>query len=46
MFDREKPAPPIGPEYGKHVVGRVKETLLAMEKEGKLIAGDGGIYKF
>jgi hypothetical protein len=46
MFDKEKPSPPIGPEYGKHVVGRVKETLLGMEKEGKLDAGDGGIFKY
>lgn len=46
MFDREKPAPPLGPEYGKHVVGRVKETLLGMEKDGKLDKGDGGVYMY
>lgn len=46
MFDCEKLVFLIGLEYGKYVVGRVKEMLLVMEKEGKLIVGDGGIYKF
>ncbi|KAK3314303.1 hypothetical protein B0H66DRAFT_630865 [Apodospora peruviana] len=30
------PAPPLGPEYGKAMVARVKEVLAKLEKEGKL----------
>ncbi|TEA13767.1 hypothetical protein C8034_v004356 [Colletotrichum sidae] len=37
--DASKPSPPIGPEYGKMVIARVKETMARLEKEGKL--GDG-----
>jgi len=34
--DLTKPAPPLGPEYGKALVGRVKELLVELEKEGKM----------
>ncbi|KAK7746394.1 hypothetical protein SLS53_002353 [Cytospora paraplurivora] len=33
--DLSKPAPPLGPEYGKALVGRIKELLPQLEKEGK-----------
>lgn len=46
IFDKERPSPPLGPEYGKHVVGRVKEAILEMEKERKLGDGNGDIYKY
>ncbi|KAH8176947.1 hypothetical protein LIA77_02029 [Sarocladium implicatum] len=45
-FDRKQVAPPLGPEYGKHVVGRVKKAIMEMEKEGKLGDGHGDIYKY
>lgn len=34
--DLSKPAPPLGPEYGKALVGRIKELLPQLEKEGKM----------
>ncbi|KAI0469363.1 hypothetical protein F4859DRAFT_487931 [Xylaria cf. heliscus] len=34
--DLTKPAPPLGPEYGKAMVARVKELLAQLEKEGKM----------
>ncbi len=34
--DLTKPAPPLGPEYGKVLVARVKELLARLEKEGKM----------
>ncbi|ROV87335.1 hypothetical protein VMCG_10703 [Cytospora schulzeri] len=34
--DLTKPAPPLGPEYGKALVGRIKELLPQLEKEGKM----------
>lgn len=34
--DLSIPAPPLGPEYGKAMVARVKEKLAAMEKEGTM----------
>jgi hypothetical protein len=34
--DLSIPAPPLGPEYGKALVARIKEKLATMEKEGKL----------
>lgn len=34
--DLTKPAPPLGPEYGKALVARIKELLAQLEKEGKL----------
>ncbi|GJC85907.1 hypothetical protein ColLi_08745 [Colletotrichum liriopes] len=37
--DSSKPAPPLGPEYGKAMVVRVKEALARLQGEGKL---DGG----
>ncbi|KAF9878940.1 hypothetical protein CkaCkLH20_03840 [Colletotrichum karsti] len=40
--DTSKPAPPIGPEYGRAVVARCKEALGRLEKEGKLDGGYDG----
>lgn len=34
--DLTKPAPPLGPEYGKALVKRIKELLVELEKEGKM----------
>lgn len=34
--DTSKPAPPLGPEYGKALVKRIKELLDEMEKDGKM----------
>ena len=34
--DTTKPAPPLGPEYGKALVARVKELLARLEQEGKM----------
>jgi hypothetical protein len=40
--DLTKPAPPLGPEYGKAMVARVKEVLARLESEGKL--GEDEVY--
>ena len=37
--DLTKPTPPLGPEYGKHMVGRVKVCLGGMDLKGE--GGDG-----
>ncbi|KAI2602098.1 hypothetical protein GGR54DRAFT_553251 [Hypoxylon sp. NC1633] len=34
--DLTKPAPPLGPEYGKALVARIKELLAELQKEGKM----------
>ncbi|KAI0550416.1 hypothetical protein F4679DRAFT_583660 [Xylaria curta] len=34
--DLTKPAPPLGPEYGKAMVARAKALLAQLEKEGKM----------
>lgn len=34
--DLSKPAPPLGPEYGKALVQRIKVLLAEMEKDGKM----------
>ncbi|KAH7319572.1 hypothetical protein B0I35DRAFT_352646 [Stachybotrys elegans] len=34
--DLSKPAPPLGPEYGKALVRRIKELIPELEKEGKM----------
>ncbi|KAI2619939.1 hypothetical protein GGR54DRAFT_601875 [Hypoxylon sp. NC1633] len=34
--DKTKPSPPLGPEYGKAMVLRIKELLAQLEKEGKM----------
>lgn len=34
--DLSKPTPPIGPDYGKAIVLRIKETLKRLEDDGKL----------
>ncbi|KAJ4992753.1 hypothetical protein SVAN01_01799 [Stagonosporopsis vannaccii] len=43
--DTSKPTPPPGPEYGKAMVARVKETVSSLEKEGKL-EGNGDVVWF
>ncbi|KAH7009854.1 hypothetical protein EDB80DRAFT_713992 [Ilyonectria destructans] len=42
--DITQPTPPLGPEYGKAMVARVKESLGKLEASGKLGAGEGGIF--
>jgi hypothetical protein len=42
----EKPAPPLGPEYGKAMVARSKEALLKLQAEGKLDGTDDGLYYY
>jgi hypothetical protein len=44
--DSSKPAPPLGPEYGKAVVERAREALKRLEGEGKLTEDDGEVYFF
>jgi hypothetical protein len=39
--DTSKPAPPIGPEYGKAMVMRIKETVEVLQERGDL--GKGGV---
>ncbi|RYP59308.1 hypothetical protein DL769_008603 [Monosporascus sp. CRB-8-3] len=34
--DMSKPAPPLGPEYGKALVARIKELLAQLKVEGKM----------
>ncbi|KAF2867544.1 hypothetical protein BDV95DRAFT_582356 [Massariosphaeria phaeospora] len=34
--DVTKPAPPLGPEYGKALVARIKETIKDLSEQGKL----------
>lgn len=34
--DTSKPAPPLGPEYGKAMVQRVKELMIELEKGGNM----------
>lgn len=34
--DTSKPAPPLGPEYGKAMVRRVKELVVELENGGKM----------
>ena len=36
--DLSKPTPPLGPEYGRHMVARVKACLAALEREGNIEA--------
>jgi hypothetical protein len=42
--DTSKPTPPLGPEYGKAMVGRVKEALGELQKSGKLDGSEGGVF--
>lgn len=42
--DITQPTPPLGPEYGKAMVARVRESLGKLEASGKLGAGEGGIF--
>ncbi|PLB50034.1 hypothetical protein P170DRAFT_508284 [Aspergillus steynii IBT 23096] len=41
--DTSKPAPPLGPEYGKALVARIKETFVQLRKRGGL-DGDAVVY--
>ncbi|KAI5927658.1 hypothetical protein F4810DRAFT_648767 [Camillea tinctor] len=34
--DLTKPAPPLGPEYGKALVARIKELLAKLDKDGEM----------
>ena len=34
--DMEKPAPPLGPEYGKALVQRIKELLAELKSKGQM----------
>ncbi|KAF1365863.1 hypothetical protein EJ07DRAFT_150349 [Lizonia empirigonia] len=40
--DRTKPTPPPGPEYGKAMVARIKETMKGLEESGEM-EGNGKI---
>lgn len=42
--DTSKPAPPLGPEYGKALVVRIKELMADLQKQGKLDGGEDGVY--
>jgi len=46
--DLSIPTPPLGPEYGKHLVGRMKACLGRLEEEGKLgeERGEGAVVMF
>lgn len=39
-------APPLGPQYGKYMVGRVKICLGKLEAEGKLGGEEGGVVMY
>lgn len=43
--DTSKPTPPPGPEYGKAMVTRIKETIKELEEKGEL-EGNGEIVWF
>lgn len=34
--DTSKPAPPLGPEYGKALVARIKQLVVELERDGKM----------
>lgn len=42
--DTSKPTPPLGPEYGKAMVGRVREALGELQASGKLDGNEGGVF--
>lgn len=42
--DTTKPAPPLGPEYGKALVARLKIVMNEMQAEGKLSQGTEGVF--
>lgn len=42
--DTTKPAPPLGPEYGKALVARLKTLMAEMQVEGKLDQGIEGVF--
>lgn len=41
-FDPSKPTPPLGPEYGIYVAGRLKARLQELESQGLL--GKNAVY--
>ena len=43
--DTSRPMPPLGPEYGKAIVARIKCTMKELEEQGK-IEGNGDIIWF
>lgn len=45
-LDRGVSAPPLGPEYGRHVVGRVRDKVTQMEKDGLLDGSDGDVHLY
>jgi hypothetical protein len=44
--DTSKPSPPLGPEYGKAMVERLKVLLGELKGEGKLGSGVEGVFRF
>jgi hypothetical protein len=44
--DSTLPHPPLGPEYAKAVVERVKAMLAKLEEEGKFDVEDDSVYMF
>lgn len=38
--DASKPAPPLGPEYGKALVARIKKLIPQLERDGKMSQAD------
>jgi hypothetical protein len=43
--DTTKPTPPLGPQYGKAMVERIKETVKGLEERGEL-EGNGEVVLF
>ncbi|PSN73141.1 hypothetical protein BS50DRAFT_616594 [Corynespora cassiicola Philippines] len=43
--DLTKPAPPLGPEYGKAMVLRIKETMAELVNQGKF-EGNGEVVRY
>ena len=42
--DGTKPAPPVGPEYGKAMVQRTRDLLAELKEGGKLGTGKSDVY--
>jgi hypothetical protein len=42
--DGTKPAPPLGPEYGKAMIQRVRERMAELKQDGKLGNGKSEVY--
>lgn len=43
VADTSKPAPPLGPEYGKAILKRAKDAILALEVESKMGKNELGL---